>query len=131
MTSPTSTDRSAAVRAELRDNEFLRSNAPIVASLETRIQTAHDAAIAAASSATLTERQRANQLLQNAYLPLLQRRAEAPERHAQTLQPAAEQLVTLVEQHLAIELGGVSRGVAGDVAARLRSEFAGIVGIVA
>ena len=48
----------------------------------------------------LEEQVTANQLLETTYLPLCQRRADAPERHAKALQPAAAMLAALISTHL-------------------------------
>ena len=69
----------------------------------------------------------ANQLIQEVFLPCCQRRADAPERHARTLQPAYEKLAALMEIHIDSVLGHARHRLAVGVVAQARNDFKWLV----
>lgn len=72
-----------------------------------------------------TARFRLNQQLKHAYLPLTERRAVAPERHARDLAPIAGAVRDLIADHLAaVQAPRVASALAKETALRLRTQWA-------
>jgi hypothetical protein len=81
------------------------------------LKTAMNAAIPAA------ERYRANQILETLWLPVMQRRATAPEKFARASQPVAERLAAMIQDHLDIVKGGLRHRIASDHVRRIRQDL--------
>ena len=75
------------------------------------------------SNTDVREQIRCNQLLQHAYLPCCQRRAESPERHSRFLQLPYEKLAGLIETHLDSVLGHARHRLAVGVVEQARGDF--------
>jgi hypothetical protein len=69
------------------------------------------------------ERTKANYQLQNAWMPLLERRATSPERFAQKYAPLAEMAHSLIKEHLDTVTGVTRAKTAADTKALILSEI--------
>ena len=84
---------------------------------------------AARSAALKTDRARLNNVLANAFAPLLERFAVAGPKHWQQYSGQALQLRMIIGQHLDIEQGRIGARVARSTVSAMRTNWDGFIGM--